>query len=193
MLPEIFNTHYFVIGQMCSDLDIIQLHFSATECNGWPKVRVLIDNVLISTTEINQIRLSLPVELPPLTPGEHVLSVEMFDKTTTNTLISNDQIVKDQLLELVDIQFDNIVLPEYHKYNGTFYYNNHSIPSMTKWGFNGRFCWKFNTPLISWLASTAETYRRYYGLSSTLYVDTQKSILLNKLNNFISLLDEQEV
>lgn len=178
---------------MYSDCRVLQIHFSASECNGWPQARILIDNVVISTEIINQPSLTVSVELPILHSGEHVLSIELFGKSTDNTVILHDQIIKDQLLELVDLQVDNIVLPEYHKYNGIFYYNNQSTPSMTKWGFNGIFKWKFYTPIIPWLADTAETYRRHYGLSSTLYVDTKKSVLLDKLNNFIDLLNEQEV
>lgn len=177
---------------MCSNYNIIHLHFSASECNGWPKVRISIDDVLISTVEIKQPQLVVPIQLPIVNNKEHTLTIEMFDKNETNTVISDNQIIKDQLLELADIQVDNIVLPEYHKYNGTFHYNNCSVPSMTKWGFNGEFCWKFKTPLLPWLVDAAENHRYQYGIASTLYVDAKKSILLDKLSNFINLLDEQK-
>ena len=81
-------------------MHFLKLHFSATECNGWPKLRFLIDldqieDVLIDSSDV---LVSIPLDL---LDGDHVLSIELYDKNPNNTIV--DQKTKQTRLHRVSL------------------------------------------------------------------------------------------
>jgi hypothetical protein len=128
----------------------LKITFNASECNGWPKLRVLVDNDLYedhlfsSTNE----SITIPIEF---IDGQHLLELEIYGKTAASTKVDGTgNIVQDQLIELVDMFIDNVKLPEYFKYMGVYKFNNQTHPQSTIWGCNGIWSWKFFTPIVKW-------------------------------------------
>jgi len=125
----------------------LTLHLQATECNGWPKIRILIDNDIIQEYEFDQPM--AVVEIPmDLLDGNHVLEIERYDKTDQNVVFVDGKILQDQTVILLDMYFDGVKLPEMFKYNSKFCYNDLELPSVMIWGPNGVWSWKFTTPLL---------------------------------------------
>lgn len=129
----------------------IKLTFKATECNGWPKLQFLIDQDLIEdyafTSDTAEI--TIPVDL---VEGTHSLFVELYGKTANNTKIDADgNIIQDQTVELINMYVDDILLPDFYKWLGTYKFNNQIHLQALKWGCNGVWTWDMQIPLVSWL------------------------------------------
>jgi hypothetical protein len=127
-------------------------NFSATYCNGWPKLRFLIDNDIYHDFEFagDSAFVELPVDL---IDGEHKLDIEFYGKTYNNTVVENDVIKQDQLATLNSIHIDKIQVPDFVKYQGIYNVNDSSIPSALTWGQNGVWSLTFNWPIINWVLS----------------------------------------
>lgn len=133
-------------------MNFIKLEFNATECNGWPKINVLLDNDLYQEYQFTNDTaiIQLPVDL---LDGEHTLAVELVGKNVNNTMVdSTGTIVGDQLVELLAMYVDNVRLTDFFRYNGIYTTNTGQVLlRATKWGFNGVWELKFKTPLITWV------------------------------------------
>ena len=128
----------------------LKITFSASECNGWPKLRVLIDNDLYEDHLFSSTNESITVPIE-LLDGRHVLELEIYGKTSVNTKVDREgNIIQDQLIELVDMFIDDVKLPEYFKYIGIYKFNNQTYPQALVWGCNGSWIWEFSTPIITW-------------------------------------------
>ena len=123
------------------------MKFDASECNGWPKIRILVDNDIVQEYEFDQKTASIDISMD-LMDGSHVLQIERYSKTDNNVLFVDGAILKDQSVELLDMFIDNVKLPDMFKYNSKFCYNNLELPSTLLWGPNGVWSWKFKTPLL---------------------------------------------
>lgn len=170
-------------------MHFLKLHFSATECNGWPKLKFLIDldqieDVLIDSSDV---LVSVPLDL---LDGDHVLSIELYDKKPNNTIVDQKMnIIQDQTVELIDMSIDNIKLPEYFKYLGVYYYNDIPHPQASVWGINGVWKWNFQTPIITWLLDKKTEQNIKYNQNSIEHKENLKSIQ-TKIQNFLQKLDE---
>lgn len=132
-------------------MNLLTLKLKATECNGWPKLRVLLDLDIIETYEFisEHAEIIIPIDLYN---GSHSLIIEIFGKTSKNTIVdSQGHIVNDQLIELTDMIVDDIILPDIYKYQGVYKFNGKEFPQALSWGCNGIWQWDFEIPLITWL------------------------------------------
>ena len=132
-------------------MNTLKITFKTSECNGWPKLRLLIDNDLyedhLFSSEDEAI--TVPIEF---LDGSHLLELEIYDKTSVNTKVdSAGNIIQDQLIELVDMYVDDVKLPGYFKYMGVYKFNNQTYPQATTWGCNGIWAWEFSTPIVTWV------------------------------------------
>ena len=127
----------------------LTFHFKATECNGWPTARIIVDDDILQEFIVDQTNTSVSVELDYF-DGEHVLEIERYGKTDNNVVFDNGQILQDQSIELIAIHYDNIVLPKHFLYHGVFHWNNQTYPSTLTWGPNGRGVWPFSMPFVTW-------------------------------------------
>lgn len=129
----------------------LRLHFKATECNGWPDIRIMFNGDVYEEVTLTQPEqfISVPLNLPI---GKHVLEIERYGKTDNNLLFVDGKILNDQLVELVDIYIDDIKLGNLFKYkSATFKHKDGEIQNGYLWGFNGTFSWSFEMPIIPWL------------------------------------------
>ena len=143
-------------------MNVITLAFKVSECNGWPKVEILIDDDLYEdrhfTTTNEQV--TLPVDL---IDGDHLLTIEIYDKLPKNTIIDSDgNIIDDQLIELTDIYVNDIKLPKWFKNIGVYEFKDQTYPQACVWGCNGVWAWKFSTPLLTWVLDKQIENRELY-------------------------------
>jgi hypothetical protein len=159
----------------------LTLKFNASECNGWPKIRILIDNDIIQEHEFDQEMTTIDVPLD-LLDGEHVLEIERYDKTDNNIVFIDGVILKDQSVALLDLYVDGVKLPDMFKYDGKFYYNDLESPSVLVWGPNGVWRWQFATPLLENLLD-----RKNAGVDSpSLVIPNRDNVtkLFDQINEF---------
>jgi hypothetical protein len=132
----------------------------ATECCGWPWIRILIDGRMQLEQQLTQEKNSIIVELD-LPAGAHMLTIERFNKTDQNTIVDvQGTILQDQAVTLDNIWFDNVDLPREYLWRGEFNYNNQTHKSVLCWGPNGHWSWPFETPILPWLVNIKNDSRR---------------------------------
>jgi len=143
-------------------VNVITFAFKVTECNGWPKVEILIDDDLYEDrhfTTTNE-RVNIPVDL---IEGDHLLTIEIYGKEPKNTILDSEgNIIDDQLIELTDIYVDDIKLPDWFKNIGVYKFKDLIYPQATIWGCNGVWDWKFSTPLLTWVLDKQIANRELY-------------------------------
>ena len=126
------------------------LHFSCTECNGWPKLKFFIDDDLYHDYEFNSTIASVEIPLD-LLPGLHQITIELYGKTHHNTSLRGNKIVKDQLVTLEAITVDNVTVPDFVKYRGVYQIDAVKRPQILTWGENGTWMLQFEYPIIDWI------------------------------------------
>lgn len=122
-----------------------------------PKVKIYVDDILTfdgavaSKKIINWTR--------DLSEGKHKLVIELYDKNKYQTVVEDGKIIKDQLLNIEEISFDEIDIG-YLKHTLSNYYPdkevyNGEVPLLVKncinLGYNGRWELEFKTPIYIWL------------------------------------------
>jgi hypothetical protein len=136
-----------------------ELSLSGTHWNKYPEFSVWLDDQLIIrdnfVNDIYTIKFERDLE-----EGEHLLKIRLENKDQkTDTVIENDLIVKDMLLNIDDIIIDDISLgnllwtAEYHldspqEYNGK---TITQLDSCVNLGWNGAYVLKFSSPFYIWL------------------------------------------
>lgn len=136
----------------------ISISLSSSFWKTAPKTKVFIDETLIfdgTVSEIKTINWS-----GDLIEGKHKIVIELYDKDKYQTVMEDNVIVKDQLLNIDTITFDDIDIG-YLKHSLSKYYpdKNHytdnSVPEIindcVNLGYNGKWEIEFNTPIYIWL------------------------------------------
>lgn len=156
--------------------------FKASECNGWPKIRISIDDDVYE--EYNFISSHDCIEIPiELIDDEHTLTIELYGKPNNGTIVNDQVIVRDQLVTLENIYVDNIRLPDNFKYSGIY---GDQVSCLT-WGENNKqWRWTFKTPIINWILQ--EKHR----LAEEKFGDHYDLWSEKKKNNYLKLLDKFE-
>lgn len=147
----------------------IELIFKATKCNGWPKLKFYIDLDLIEdyTFTSDEAKIEIPIDL---IEGKHTLSVEFYGKTLHQTKVDSDNnIIQDQTVELIDIYVDNILLPNFYKWLGVYEFDDQVHPQALLWGCNGVWKWDMEIPLISWLLEKKIEHNEKYNKPDISY------------------------
>jgi hypothetical protein len=91
--------------------------------------------------------------------GPHTLKIRLENKTTSDTVIENNQVIKDTLLNINDIVIDDIslgnllwsaeyVLDHPQEYKGQ---TIDHLDSCVNLGWNGTYILKFSSPFYIWL------------------------------------------
>ena len=159
-------------------MNIIEFNFSATKCNGWPKLKFYIDGNLYENYKFisDSADVKLLIDLPD---ANHILQIELYGKTYNNTFVQNDVIIKDQVVTLDSIKIDNVKLPDLFLFRGRFT-NNPDTPQLT-WGINGFWSWTFSTPIINWAVnlknSISQTAHQNFTITSEFANDKNTKLL----------------
>lgn len=130
--------------------NILTLSFAATECNGWPQIRVLLNNKIVNDCVVDgNLTVSVAVDS---TTKNYNLQIQRYGKTDKNFVCADNQIVKDQVVELVSITVDGIPIPNYIINNhATFTFNDQTHLGSCYFSPNGVWELKFQAPFITWL------------------------------------------
>lgn len=133
-----------------SKQNILSLSFAATECNGWPQIRVRLNNKIIEDCCVNnKLDISVAVETPT---KDYTLCIERYGKTETNFVFENDKIVKDQIVELTSIKVDGITIPNFIISEHTeFRFDDQLHKGSCYFSPNGVWKFKFQAPVVTWL------------------------------------------
>lgn len=143
-------------------MNILKLNFLLSECRGWPKVKIYLDDDLYEDKEFqyNNETVTIPLDL---VDGDHVLIIETYGKTFENTLQdSQGNIIQDQTITLNSIIVDDIVLPEFFSFTGIYKFDDQEHTQAFTWGKNGKWIWPFETPIITWLLNEKIKNRERY-------------------------------
>jgi hypothetical protein len=167
-------------------IDILSIEFESQNCNGWPKLRFAIDGETCFQHEIHTQRQKIDITCST-DPGRHVLQIERYGKTFDNTVFVDGKILQDQMIVLADIYLNNIRLPDFIKYGGTFSYGTVQNLGDLWWGHNGIWHLDFQTPLIDWIIDK----KRSNDTKVADLFDYQNRLqLLHDLNDFKKELDK---
>lgn len=120
-----------------------------------PRAKVYLNKDLIFDDKISQ---KTDVKwVGNLSEGKHKLTIELLDKDKYQTIIEDNKIVKDQLLNIDAILFDEIDIGNL-RYTLSNYYPNKEykdtpllVKSCINLGWNGRWELEFTTPIYIWL------------------------------------------
>lgn len=94
-----------------------------------------------------------------LSDGIHKLTIELYGKDKYQTVLENGKIIKDQLLNIEEISFDDIDI-EHLKHSLSNYYPDkevykNEVPLLVKncvnLGYNGKWELEFKIPIYIWL------------------------------------------
>lgn len=174
--------------------NLLRLKFSATECNGWPKLKFYIDDDLYEDFIFKSPNAEIELPLSTL-DGEHELSIELYDKTNNNTIIIDSKIISDQTVTLDKIFVDNVEVPNFIKYKGIHYYHGQEHIQSLTWGPNGVWKLKFRTPIISWILDEKEKISQDYRATATVlggYNSAKKTKLMYYLKQIEEILSSND-
>lgn len=155
-------------------MDFIKLEFHSSECNGWPTAKILFDDDIYQDCYFDQSHsfVELPIDF---LDGEHILTVELYGKDTRGTVVDQQGIIiKDRILELLNIYVNDIKLPDFFKYNSVYKFNNQTYNQGLKWGCNGIWTWHFSTPILSWVLDEKIKHQEKYNQPEISYFDKIK-------------------
>lgn len=176
---------------MTCNVNTLKIKFCATNYNGWPSLRFCIDNDVLEEYTFDSADAEIELSLD-LIDGEHVLEIERYGKTDHNVHFVDGKILADQQVELVDLYADNIKLPNFFKFQGIFYFNDQAVPYGLVWGPNGKYVWKFQTPIINWLVDQKnQTQEIIKDCITPGHPETQK--VYDKLNEFEQVLNKIKI
>jgi hypothetical protein len=168
----------------------VDLIFSATQHNGWPNIKIYLDDDLYEDFAFTNS--SATITLPmSLLDGDHELAVELYGKTSQNTQIVNGKIIADQTVTLEQIRINNVPIPDFIKYSGVHYYNGEEHAQSLVWGPNGIWKLHFKTPFIDWVLTEKEKINLQYQSTDTVlggYNDAKKQKLMFYLKQIEELL-----
>lgn len=134
----------------------IELKLSGTYWDRAPYAQVWINDTVIHSGVITDpITINHSVELHE---GDNQLVVELLAKTKNQTVIENGQIVKDQLLNIDAISFDEIAIGHLTHLLSTYYPEKDptinapdELKKCVNLGYNGRWVLPFKVPIYVWL------------------------------------------
>ncbi len=120
----------------------LTIFFRATDCKGFPSIKVLLDNkVLLDYTlanEIFQFDIELTQDVKP-----RQLQVERYGKTDLN---------KSQVLEIVRLEVDDIPIPTFLlSKQSKFEFNNQTHIGTQYFDPNGLWTFDFCSPIITYI------------------------------------------
>ena len=132
---------------------------SGTYWDKKPQFSIWLDDKVIIQTEISGDALQTHKFTRDIDEGEHTLRIKLENKTDSDTLIVDNKVTKDMLLNIDDIVIDDInlghikwdadyILDKSHLYQGKEITN---LEHCVNLGWNGSYILKFNSPFYLWL------------------------------------------
>jgi len=136
----------------------IEIELSETSWSKHPQYSIWFDNQVVEQSEISSGRKTIKFTRE-IEEGPHSLSIRLENKDPSDTVIDDNQIVKDMLLNIEDIRIDDITLGNLlwfaqYKLDQPQQYNGKIIDELSNCvnlGWNGTYTLTFNSPFYIWL------------------------------------------
>ena len=131
----------------------LRLKLSSSFWDKAPYVGVTVDDVSLFNGQVSE---SIEINWSGnLNEGTHSLNIELYNKDKYQTIIENGEILKDQILNIDNIYFDDIEVG-FLKWSHSEYITKHpgapnKLVNCVNLGYNGIWTLKFNTPIYIWL------------------------------------------
>lgn len=130
--------------------NVLSLSLTSTYCNGWPQVRVFLNNTLIKDCVVNN-ELVVPITVDKLVKN-YTLQIQRYGKTDQNFVFEDNKIVKDQVVELTSLAVDGVKIPSYVINNcSKFCFDNQTHLGSCYFSPNGQWEFEFQAPVVTWL------------------------------------------
>ena len=124
-----------------------------------PQFSVWLDDHVVIQSEIASSAEQIVSFERRVDEGDHTLKIRLENKTTSDTVIENGEVVKDMLLNIDDIMIDDIslcnllwsaeyILDKKETYKGQ---NIDHLDGCVNLGWNGTYVLKFTSPFYVWL------------------------------------------
>jgi prepilin-type processing-associated H-X9-DG protein len=136
-------------------MDYLTFNFQATEYNGWPQARIVVDQEVVTEFVANSSNFSVSIDVK-YPNGIHQLEIQRHSKTDNNVLFVDGKILQDQLLTLESIYFNNVRLADQFLYRGKLHWDCNEYPSVLTWGVNGSWKWEFGIPVVQWAVDSTD-------------------------------------
>ena len=132
---------------------------SGTYWDRKPQFSIWLDDHVIAQSEIASPAHQILNFERTIDEGEHTLKIRLENKTVNDTIVENNQVIKDTLLNIDDIVIDDIslgnllwsaeyVLDHPQEYKGQII--DH-LDGCVNLGWNGTYILKFSSPFYIWL------------------------------------------
>ena len=136
-----------------------QISLTGTFWNRHPQFSVWLDDHVVIQSEIASEAEQIVNFERKISEGPHTLKIRLENKTTSDTVIENGEVVKDMLLNIDDITIDDIslgnllwsaeyVLDRPQEYKGQ---TIDHLDGCVNLGWNGTYTLKFTSPFYIWL------------------------------------------
>lgn len=136
-------------------MDQLTFNFTASEYNGWPRAKIVVDGVVVKDFVIDSPTGSISIDFD-YPNGLHSLQIERYGKTDHNVLFVDGKILQDQSMTLNSIYYNNVKLANNFLYRSKFCWNGQEYPSALTWGANGVWHWEFGIPFVQWAVDSSE-------------------------------------
>lgn len=124
-----------------------------------PQFSVWLDDHVVIQSEIASTAEQIVSFERKVDEGPHVLKIRLENKTTSDTVVENGEVVKDMLLNIDDITIDDIslgnllwsaeyILDKKQTYKGQ---EIDHLDGCVNLGWNGTYVLKFTSPFYVWL------------------------------------------
>lgn len=129
--------------------NILKVVVKSTECNGWPNLNFYFENQLVEKVKGCSELHSFEVDLQPA-ESHTFIKLERYGKTDNNCIFKNEQIIKDQTIEIVRVSVDDIKLPDHLIYQNCYIeFDGFRHDGSRFLGPNGVWVLNFKTPIIT--------------------------------------------
>jgi prepilin-type processing-associated H-X9-DG protein len=136
-------------------MDQLVFNFHATEYNGWPQARVIINHKSVVDFTAHTPSFRLPIDIK-YADGVHQLEIQRHSKTDANVLFVDGKVLQDQLLTLESIYFNDVQLANQFLYRGIWCWDGREQPGALTWGVNGSWKWEFGIPFVQWAVDSSQ-------------------------------------
>jgi hypothetical protein len=164
-------------------MNLLTFKFRCIDCNGLPQARIKLDGRVLLDIQFVSTEESHSIEIDTV-PQDHVITIERYNKQSHNIILKDGNILNDQILEIVDVQIDDVSIPDFAVYeNCEFGWDSQIHHGSRYFGPNGTWTYRFSTPIISHVLDlkikNESKYNQDYNLdwSYRLGPDSVESIL----------------
>jgi hypothetical protein len=132
----------------------LELKFkNINECNGVPSLRIKINNRIVWVGSVQPV---ITVD-DSLDSGKVNLMIEHYGKENSDTVVENDQIIKDKNCELDEVIIDEYNIEELKWISHYVGQDQNKIDGCLFFGKNGYWHFDFELPILKWILETRHT------------------------------------